>query len=470
MVIKTKVAQQHAATKNHGGGVGLVLALDVETDVSATGLEDGDLTAHVAARDNTGAADQGGTNVGQDATVQVGHDHDVELLGAGDGLHGGVVDNHVVDLEGRVLLCGVVEGAAEEAVGELHDVGLVDAGDLGAAVGEGEGKGELCDTLRLGAGDDLEGLDDAVDALVLEARVLALGVLADDAHVYVLVARLVAGDVLDQTDGGVDVELLAHGHVEALVAGAADGRVQDTLEAKLVAAQRSDALAEGVLSAPALDARHGDLLPLDGHVVRLEDGLNRLGHLGTDAVAGNQRHRVLAAELGRLEDVGLDRREGSGCDLGGSNAAQDLHGHAHVSRELCQFIGGDEDKVMRHVSAVSDASGSLSGCRSRRRRRRRRSLQSCFPLLLPRLSMAAIAMPKKLQPRTSEQHHRDSARLFPGEAFRTMVPSRHALATPPQPPCIIDPATKHNKMRREANHIPAPTEQSLATASCQASD
>lgn len=333
MVVEAQVAQQHAAREDQGRGVGLVLALDVEADVAAAGLEDGHVAAHVAAGDDAGAADEGGANVGQDAAVQVGHDHDVKLLGARDGLHGGVVDNHVVDLERGVLLGDRVEGAAEQAVGQLHDVGLVDARHLGAAVGEGEGKGELGDALRLGAGDDLEGLDDARDALVLEARVLALGVLADDAQVDVLVARLVAGDVLDEGDAGVDVELLAHGHVEALVAGPADGRVQDALEAQLVALERRHRLAEGVLGATGahrVDARDLDLLPLDGHIVRLEDGLDRLGHLGADAVAGDQRHRVLAAELGRLEDVGLDRREGPGGEMlrlagsGSGGTAQDL--------------------------------------------------------------------------------------------------------------------------------------------------
>lgn len=275
MLIEAEVSQQHAAGQEHSSRVSLVLALDVETDVTATGLEDGHLTAHVAAGDDTGTTDESGTNVGQDTAVKVGHDHDVELLGSGNSLHGGVVDNHVVDLEGGVVLGDLVEGAAEQTVGQLHDVGLVDAGDLGAAVGEGEAEGELGDALRLCAGDDLERLDDAGDALVLEARVLSLGVLADDAQVDVLVAGLVAGDVLDQADAGVDVELLAHGHVEALVSGSADGGVEDALEAELVALERGHRLAEGVLGAAgALEARHLDLLPLDGHVVGLEDGLD----------------------------------------------------------------------------------------------------------------------------------------------------------------------------------------------------
>lgn len=90
----------------------------------------------------------------------------------------------------------------------------MDGGDLLAIVGKRKGESELGDALRLRAGDDLERLDDAANRLVLETRVLALGVLTNDADVDVLVARLVAGDVLEEDDGGVDVELLAESDVE----------------------------------------------------------------------------------------------------------------------------------------------------------------------------------------------------------------------------------------------------------------
>ena len=209
VVVKTNVSQEHASGKDESGRVGLVLALDVETDVSASGLEDGDITTHVASGNDTGTTDETSSNVGENTSVQVGHDHDVELLGSGDTLHRGVVDNHVVGLDGGELLTDLLDGVAEKTVGQLHDVGLVDAGDLLAVVGQGKGVGELGNALRLCAGDDLERLDDAVDRLVLEARVLSLGVLTDDAEVDVLVARLVAGNVLEEDDRGVDVELLA---------------------------------------------------------------------------------------------------------------------------------------------------------------------------------------------------------------------------------------------------------------------
>lgn len=91
----------------------------------------------------------------------------------------------------------------------IHDVGLVDGRDLLASVHDGKVKGKLGDALRAGLGDDLHALDDAGVDLVLETRVLALGVLADDDNVDVLVARGVAGQRLAQGHVGKEIELLA---------------------------------------------------------------------------------------------------------------------------------------------------------------------------------------------------------------------------------------------------------------------
>lgn len=197
MVIKAEVTEKHGTAEEESGGVGLALALDIKTNVSAAGFEDGNVAAHVAAGNDTGTTNESSSNVGENAAVEVGHDHNVELLGTADALHRGVVNDHVVALELRIILGEPIEGAAEETIGKLHDVGLVDAGDLLAAVNERKLEGEFGDALRLGTGDDLEGLNDARYALMLETAVLALGVLADDAKVNVFVASLEAGDVLD---------------------------------------------------------------------------------------------------------------------------------------------------------------------------------------------------------------------------------------------------------------------------------
>jgi hypothetical protein len=64
---------------------------------------------------------------------------------------------------------------------------------------------------------------------VLEARILALSVLSDNAEVDIIVAGLVARDILDKDNGSVDIKLLSHSYVERLVAGSFNRCVQDSL-------------------------------------------------------------------------------------------------------------------------------------------------------------------------------------------------------------------------------------------------
>lgn len=90
--------------------------------------------------------------------------------------------------------------------------------------------------------------------------------------------------------------------------------MEDALQAELVPLEGCDGLTEDLLGTArgaAVDAGRIDLLPVDGYVVGLEDGLDALRYLGTDTVAGDEGDGVLAAELGGLEDVGLDGGEGS---------------------------------------------------------------------------------------------------------------------------------------------------------------
>ena len=356
MVVKTQVPQHHGGRKDQGSRVSLVLALDIQADVTAARLEDGVLATHVGTGDDAGTTDERRTDVGQNGTVKVRHDEDVELLRPGNGLHGGVVDDHVAGLNLGVLRGHLLERAAEKTVGELHDVCLVDAGDLLAVVGGREREGELGDALRLHLGDDLERLDDTGDRLVLQARVLSFGVLADDAHVHVGVTGPVSGQILDYDHRRVDVQFLTERDIERLVTGALDRGEEDTctesakfqvasacldnasgrpfavvlhqrkpvqaqsarmkrvgeefhtLQPDLIALQRVDGLPEEKLwvDLSALHTGHVDLLPLHGDVVLLEDSLNGLRDFGTDTVAGNQGDSVFASEFRRLEDVRLD--------------------------------------------------------------------------------------------------------------------------------------------------------------------
>ena len=94
------------------------------------------------------AADEARAQVADDVAVQVRqHEHVVQLRLLHE-LHAHVVDDAVLELD-LALVVGRDRPAAleEQAVGQLHDVGLVDRGDLAAAVGDRVLEGEAGDPL-----------------------------------------------------------------------------------------------------------------------------------------------------------------------------------------------------------------------------------------------------------------------------------------------------------------------------------
>lgn len=186
----------------------------------------------------------------------------------------------------------------------------MDGADLFAANVAGVLEGIAQDTLRGVAGDELDALDDAVDDNVLDARVFALCVFADQDRVDVVVGRLVAGNGAAGAHVGEEVEGAAQRQVERDVA-LANGRGEGALEGDEVLGDAADGLVgDDRLAVLVEPRRHVDRLPLDGHVGGRVDVLDRLRNLGPDAVALDERDAVLAVvalcavELGHLGGVG----------------------------------------------------------------------------------------------------------------------------------------------------------------------
>ena len=239
MVVETEVTKHHRGTEDHGRRVRLIRALDVHSGVTAARLVEGVLAADVGAWHDAWATDQRGTDVRHNVTIQVGrHDH-VKLVRAADELHRRVVDDHVIGLDTRalVLLGDATERVEEQTVTELHDIGLVDTGDLLAVVLEGEVEREASDALGLVARHDLERLDNAGRGAVLQATVLTLGVFTDDRKINVRVARLQSLERAAEHHRGKDIELLTHRNVPAVVGTSARGRHKRALQTDLGAAQ-----------------------------------------------------------------------------------------------------------------------------------------------------------------------------------------------------------------------------------------
>lgn len=224
VVVETHVAQHHDRAEQQGGGVGKALAGDIRGG-AVDGLEDGALVTDVAGGGQAETTDEAGAHVGQNVTVQVGHDQDLVVVGVGvgDHLQAGVVEQLGVELDVGEVLGNLLGGLEEETVGHLHDGGLVDDADLLAANGLGVLEGESQDTLAGLLGDELDALDNSVNNDVLDARVLALGVLSDQDGVNTIVGGLETGDGSAGSQVGEQVEGSSQGQVEGDVALANGG-------------------------------------------------------------------------------------------------------------------------------------------------------------------------------------------------------------------------------------------------------
>jgi hypothetical protein len=218
-----------------------------------------------------------------------------------------------VELDVGVLGRDLLGHAQVEAVGELHDVGLVHGRDLAAAVAAREVEGELDDSARAGDRDrldrdacvavaqrpalrldPLDQLARLVGALLeLDARVQVLRVLADDHEVDLVEAGADALVGLARPDLPVQVEALAQADVDRAEA-LSDGRRDRALERDTGGADGVQRLVRERIAAVlghGLFARLAHV-PVELDARRLEHAAGRLGQLGAGSVTGDEHYFV----------------------------------------------------------------------------------------------------------------------------------------------------------------------------------
>ena len=81
-----------------------------------------------------------------DIAIQVGHDHDVELVRIGDKLHAAIIDNHGFKLDVWIVFGNVSATLKKLSIGELHNVGLMNSRHFLATIADGVIESEFGDT------------------------------------------------------------------------------------------------------------------------------------------------------------------------------------------------------------------------------------------------------------------------------------------------------------------------------------
>lgn len=240
MLEETHVPQHHDGREQEGGRVGLALASDIGGG-TVDGLEDGGGISDVAGRCEAESTDEAGAEIRENITVEIRHDHDPIRVRCGvlDHAETDSVEEILVVLDVRELLRYDSARLQEHAIRHLHNGRLVHRGYMRAAAGLGVLEGVAGYTFRGLVGDELDGLDDARLHLVLDTRVLSLGVLADQNAVDVLVGGLEALNGLARADVGVEAECPSQCQVERDVS-LANGRSERSLQCDRVLLDRLD--------------------------------------------------------------------------------------------------------------------------------------------------------------------------------------------------------------------------------------
>lgn len=190
-------------------------------------------TTDVTRRRETETSNQARAHVGQDITIQVGHDHHPVSVRRGvlGDLQAGTVEKVLVVLDAGEVLRDLAARRQEHTVGHLHDVCLVNSGDALAAARLGVVERILRDTFRGVPSNELDGLDDTVDDLraymifltccvlkvtylVFDTRVLSFSVFTDEDGIDVVVGCLEALNRDARTDIGKKIEGATESQVE----------------------------------------------------------------------------------------------------------------------------------------------------------------------------------------------------------------------------------------------------------------
>ena len=215
VVVQAHVTQHHDGREKEGSGVGKALSSNIRGG-TVDSFEDGALVTNVARGSETETTDKTSAHIGENVTVQVGHDKDLVVIriGVGNHLQAGVVEKLRVELDLGEILGDIMGNVQEETVGHLHDGSLVDNANLLATDSFSMLERESEHTLRSLPCDELDGLNDTVNNNVLNAGVLALSVFSDQNGIDVIVGSLVASNGTAGSQVCEEVECAAEGKVE----------------------------------------------------------------------------------------------------------------------------------------------------------------------------------------------------------------------------------------------------------------
>lgn len=316
------------------------------------GFEDGGITTNVTRGSQTKTTDQTSTHIGQDITIQVGHDHDgirVDgrissdlyipfnipckkfLIDLSTYVKTSTIQEDIVKLNVGEVLGDLLTDIQEETISQfpgykvniqrtwfkrscyLHNVGLVDSSDTITADGFSVSESITSNTLRSFSGDQLDGLNNTIDNLihvrwysirslikltsylVLNTGIFTFSVFTNEDSINILVRGLVTFDGATRTNVGIQVEGTTEGQVERNVT-LTNGSSKRTLESNGTLTDTGNSfIRDGSLT--VLDnGGNINLFPFNRSLCGGKDFLDRTRNLGTNTITRDEGDKVITLE------------------------------------------------------------------------------------------------------------------------------------------------------------------------------
>src|SRR4029078_943019 len=190
--------------------------------------------ADVCARDQTQAANQTGAQIRNYVAIEVFAKQYVELFGTHHQLHRRIVDDHLSLFDLRIKFADFLEAPQEQSVRHLHDVRFMNDGNLFSLFFARVREGEASDSGRSFFGNDFQALNHAGHDFMLDSRIQAFSVLADQDQVEPGIAARDVGQSAHRPEVGIEVERFSQSDIDGSKAFA-DRRGNGTLQGNLVA-------------------------------------------------------------------------------------------------------------------------------------------------------------------------------------------------------------------------------------------
>src|SRR5208283_5354733 len=281
------MAQHEQRGSQHGRGIGYILSGNVGCGTMDS-LKDGALMAEIRAGHKAKSADQSRAQIGNNVAVEILQQQHVVLVGVHHQLHASVVDNVLAVGDLGILFRDVARAAQKQAIGQLHDVGFVDAMNFLALVFASMRERETRNARGSLFADHLDALHHSGDNFVLDTGIQSLGIFADHDQVDARVTRRDMRQVAYGPKVGEEFEALAQLDVDAGEA-AADRRSHRTLQSDAGALDRFAEFLGNVFVILLKSFGPGrKAFPLKLNSGGFDHANRSLNHFGTDAVAGDE--------------------------------------------------------------------------------------------------------------------------------------------------------------------------------------